>query len=477
MTTNSDEIKKMIDKLESALRWAEQNAKSNVDLNAGDCFLSLLFLKEMSELYPQKAPPFEEIYAAKDESELGKKISETLADLGEKYFNDPAALTLIDFESPLGFKSPNDKYWHLSKLAERIAKADCFAAGSDSADFADVFERMAEAARKQPGRFRSMGRTADPLAELLASLVAPVDGDRVYDPACGCGTLLAKVRQKVPNGEVLLHGQECDPANLTLCKMNMLLRGIHNATLWLGETLSDPQNINDDELVTFSVVVADPPFGLRHWDRRVFEGKENSGDAWRRFDWGVPMIGDFAFTLHALKCLDAEGGRMAIILPLGALTRGGTDREIRRKFVKNNLLDAVIGLPPKLCGNTAIPVCILVFKTGRTERNVLFIDASNKENYVAGWERNSLRRSDIDKIVDVYQTRKEEKEFSRSVSKSELTGNDCDLKVERYVEAPDEIEDRERLILELKARIARNSAEWPVIKAGIEKYDTELEQL
>ena len=151
--------------------------------------------------------------------------------------------------------------------------------------------------------------------------------------------------------------------------MNMFLHGVDDARIWQGDTLSNPQNLKNDQLMRFQVVVANPPFSLDKWDSGFLanagldaKGKKQekmtaSMDAYKRFDIGVPPSskGDYAFVLHMLKSLDGNNGRMAVVLPHGVLFRGASEGKIRRALVDSNLLDAVIGLPANLFYGTGIP--------------------------------------------------------------------------------------------------------------------------
>ena len=199
-----------------------------------------------------------------------------------------------------------------------------------------------------------------------------------------------------------------------------------------------------------------------------------SMDAWKRFDWGVPPSskGDYAFVLHMLHSLDAENGRMAVVLPHGVLFRGASEGKIRRQLVELNLLDAVIGLPANLFYGTGIPACILVFRKKRTRRDVLFIDASGEGNYEKGKNRNILRHSDINHIVSVYEARENVDKYSYVASYDEIRENDFNLNIPRYV---DTFEEEELVdIDEVKRNISNIEAELAVVQLQMAKYLEEL---
>ena len=177
--------------------------------------------------------------------------------------------------------------------------------------------------------------------------------------------------------------------------------------------------------------------------------------------------------LHMLSCLDAENGRMAVVLPHGVLFRGASEGKIRRQLVEMNLLDAVIGLPANLFYGTGIPACILVFKKNRPHRDVLFIDASSDGNFEKGKNQNILRNCDIDQIISTYETREAIDKYSHVASFDEIKENDFNLNIPRYV---DTFEEEELVdIDEVKQNIADIEAELAQVQAQMAKYLEELE--
>lgn len=312
----------------------------------------------------------------------------------------------------------------------------------------------------------------------------PKENDRIYDPTCGSGGLLLKAYKKVPSGKVAIYGQELNAQTWALCTMNMFLHGVDDARIWQGDTLSNPQNIEDDKLMKFQVVVANPPFSLDKWDSGFLtdveadsKGKKKMTaelDPYHRFDWGVPPTskGDYAFVLHMLASLDAENGRMAIVLPHGVLFRGASEGKIRRQLVEMNLLDAVIGLPANLFYGTGIPACILVFKKNRPQRDVLFIDASGEGNFEKGKNQNILRDTDIARIVSTYEKRETVDKYSYRASLDEIRENDFNLNIPRYV---DTFEEEELVdIDEVQRNIANIEAELAQVQAQMKQYLEEL---
>lgn len=431
---------------------------------------------------------FDYLYEHRTDNEIGQKINVALSHIEER---NSAKLRnvfrAIDFNSQVDFGDVKAKNATLRNLLEDFHGLDLRPSQLGSADIiGDAYEYMianfASDAGKKGGEFF----TPSQVSELVAQLVKPRENDRIYDPTCGSGGLLLKAYRKVPSGKVAIYGQELNAQTWALCTMNMFLHGVDDARIWQGDTLSNPQNIEDDALMKFQCVVANPPFSLDKWDSGFLsdavvdaKGKKQEKmkaelDPWKRFDWGVPPAskGDYAFVLHMLSSLDAESGRMAIVLPHGVLFRGASEGKIRRQLVELNLLDAVIGLPANLFYGTGIPACILVFKKNRTRRDVLFIDASGEGNYEKDKNQNRLRDSDIARIVSAYEAREDREKFSHVATFDEIKENDFNLNIPRYV---DTFEEEEPIDLEeVKRNIDSIEEELKVVKAQVAKYMEEL---
>lgn len=331
--------------------------------------------------------------------------------------------------------------------------------------------------------------TPSKVSELAAALVDPQENDRIYDPTCGSGGLLLKACKRVPDGKVAVYGQELNAQTWALCKMNMFLHEVDDARIWQGDTLSNPQNVENDNLMLFQCIVANPPFSLDKWDsgflsNAVLDAKGKkpekmnaSLDPWGRFDWGVPPSskGDYAFVLHMLNSLDHSHGRMAVVLPHGVLFRGASEGKIRRQIVEHNLLDAVIGLPANLFYGTGIPACILVFRKDRIScgvDNVLFIDASAEGNFEKGKNQNLLRDTDIQKIVDTYKKRETTPKYSYRATLDEIRENDYNLNIPRYVDTFEEEVPVD--IQAVKKNIADIEVELAQVQEQMKKYLDEL---
>ena len=425
---------------------------------------------------------FDYLYTNRNDAEIGQKINVALNHIEERNSGKLRnVFRAIDFNSQVDFGEPKEKNVTLRNLLEDFNGLDLRPSQLGSSDIiGDAYEYMIAMFASDAGKKGGEFFTPSQVSELVASLVQPKENDRIYDPTCGSGGLLLKAYKKVPSGKVAIYGQELNAQTWALCTMNMFLHGVDDARIWQGDTLSNPQNVENDNLMKFQVVVANPPFSLDKWDSGFLseveadsKGKKKMSaelDPYHRFDWGVPPTskGDYAFVLHMLSSLDAENGRMAVVLPHGVLFRGASEGKIRRQLVEMNLLDAVIGLPANLFYGTGIPACILVFKKNRTYRDVLFIDASRDGNFEKGKNQNILRDSDIERIVNAYQARQNEDKYSYVASFDEIKGNDFNLNIPRYV---DTFEEEELVdIDEVQRNINNIEAELKQVQAQMKKY-------
>lgn len=301
--------------------------------------------------------------------------------------------------------------------------------------------------------------TPPEVSDLVAELVDPQVGDKICDPACGSGSLLMKCGRKIfdkfNSKNYALYGQEAIGSTWSLAKMNMFLHGEDNHKIEWGDTLRNPKLIDENgQLELFDIVTANPPFSLDKWG---YESAEN--DPYGRFNRGLPpkTKGDYAFILHMIETLKPKTGRMGVVVPHGVLFRGAAEAIIRQKLIEENLLDAVIGLPAKLFYGTGIPAAILIFKKNKTDKSVLFIDASQEFN--AGKNQNQLTLDNIQKILATYRNRDSIEKYSYLATYDEVEENGFNLNISRYVDMiQDAVEiDMKAVILErtqLKKEIA-----------------------
>ena len=303
---------------------------------------------------------------------------------------------------------------------------------------ADIYEFLiamfAGNSGKKAGEFYTPHQVSEVLAKLATiSLDQSDPKPSVYDFACGSGSLLLTVQEEI-NNKVLYFGQELNTTTYNLARMNLMMHGVpyDRMTLNNADTLeedwpskTDAQGI--EHPLNFDVVVANPPYS-QPWDNNDRKLKDP-----RFKDYGLApkTKADYAFLLHGLYHLD-QSGTMAIVLPHGVLFRGAKEGKIRETLLKKNQIDAIIGLPAGLFYSTGIPTVVLVLKKNKTNRNVLFIDAS--KGFEKGKRQNSLRDEDINKIIDTYKERKDVERYAHVASFDEIEENDFNLNIPRYVD-------------------------------------------
>lgn len=284
---------------------------------------------------------------------------------------------------------------------------------------------FASDAGKKGGEFY----TPAEVATLLARLVDPKPGETICDPACGSGSLLIRVAQEVKGHDYALFGQEVNGGTWALCRMNMFLHGVDGARIEWGDTLNTPKLVEDNRLMKFDVVVANPPFSLDKWG-----AEQAANDPFRRYHRGVPpkSKADYAFISHMIEAAVEDGGRVGVIVPHGVLFRGGSEGKIRKQLIEENLLDGVIGLPANLFFGTGIPAAILLFKKGRNTTDVMIVDASRE--FDDGKRQNRLRGQDVDKVVATFRAGSSTEKYSHKATLNEMRENEYNLNVSRYVD-------------------------------------------
>ena len=367
----------------------------------------------------------------------------------------------------------------ITKIAEGIAKFS-----TDTDILGDAYEyligQFAAGSGKKAGEFYTPQQVSTILSEIVTlDSQDPTTGkkkklDRVLDFACGSGSLLLNVRRKLIDNDGYIgkiFGQEKNITTYNLARMNMLLHGVKDTEFEIhhGDTLDNDWDIlnemNPAKKMEFDAIVANPPFSLR------WEPTEAMADDFRFKSYGLApkSAADFSFLLHGFHFLSGEG-TMAIILPHGVLFRGGAEERIRTKLLKDNNVDAVIGLPSNLFFSTGIPVCILVLKKCKKHDDVLFINAS--EYFEKGKRQNTLREEDIERIVKAYQFREELPRYSKKVSMEEIEKNGYNLNISRYVNTSVEEEK-----IDLKAVNEKLVEIEKTIKESTEKHNSFLKEL
>jgi type I restriction enzyme M protein len=325
----------------------------------------------------------------------------------------------------------------LVKLLDSVGELQLGNYADNSIDaFGDAYEFLmtmyASSAGKSGGEFF----TPQEVSELLAKItvVGKKKVNKVYDPACGSGSLLLQFAKVLGKDNVTdgFYGQEINITTYNLCRINMFLHDINYEKFDIahGDTLTDPTHWDDQP---FEAIVSNPPYSIK-WD-----GDDNPlmiNDP-RYSPAGVlapKSKADLAFTMHILNWL-ATNGTAAIVEFPGVMYRGGAEQKIRKYLVDNNYVDTVIQLPPDLFFGTGIQTCVLVLKKSKKDNKVLFINAERE--FARFGNKNKLRPEDIDKVLSKYTDREDEAFFARHVSHEEIAKNEYSLSVTSYVVAQD----------------------------------------
>ena len=362
----------------------------------------------------------------------------------------------------------------LRKIMVKIASLDLRSefSGHSIDLFGDAYEYLMTMYAGNAGKSGGEFFTPQEVSELLAKItvVGKTEVNKVYDPACGSGSLLlqfAKVLGK-DNVKQGFFGQEINITTYNLCRINMFLHDINyeKFDIRCGDTLTDPCHWDYEP---FDAIVSNPPYSTK------WEGDSNPvliNDP-RFAPAGVlapKTKADLAFTMHMLSWL-SEKGTAAIVEFPGVLYRGGAEQKIRRYLVENNYIDTVIQLPANLFFGVSIATCIIVLKKCKKESKTLFIDGSQR--FVHEGNKNKLSPDDIKAILDEFIERKEIKHFSALVDNRAILDNDCNLSVSSYVEAEDTKPKTD--IVELNERIERIVERENALRAEIATIIKELE--
>ena len=413
---------------------------------------------------------FEFLLKHKETSNIGEIINKAL----EKIEDDnkeklEGIFRNVDFNSEIKLGKIKDKNSILKNLLEdfsdkRLDLRPSMLHGNDV--IGDAYEYLISHFASTGGKSGGEFYTPSGVSTLLAKLVEAKEGDRIYDPTCGSGSLLIKASKEVGNQNFAIYGQEKNGQTQALSKMNMFLHEINDAKIQWGDTLRNPLHKVNDQIMKFDIVVANPPFSLDKWG-----ADDLQDDIYKRFEYGLPpkSKGDYAFISHMLASLNSTG-TMGVVLPHGVLFRGASEGKIRKQIIEDNLFDAIIGLPSNLFFGTSIPACILIFKKQRNKKDILFIDASKE--FKKDKNQNALDDKHIQKILDTYKNKTTIDKYSYKATIKEIQENDYNLNIPRYVDTFEE-----EKIIDIKAtkqNIANIEKELIQVKSKMSKYLEEL---
>lgn len=406
-------------------------------LKTGDPYGETFFVPEIArwnESYTNGKGEF--VPALKDvKTNVGERLNQAISQL------EAANPTLegvlknnIDFNAVKGKSKIPDNKW--TALLARFNNPE-FILTNDNFEFPDLLgaayeyliSQFADSAGKKGGEFY----TPAEVVRLMVQIVKPRAGMEIYDPTAGSGGMLIQSREYVEElgqnpDSLRLFGQDSKGTVWAICKMNMILHGIADADIENADTIEDPRHTEGGTIKKFDRILANPPFS-QNYDRSKIKYAH-------RFRHYTPTNkkADLMFVQHMTASLK-KTGVMATVMPHGVLFRGGKERDVRQDLIDDNLIEAIISLPPALFYNTGIPACVIVINKSKPDHlrdKILFVNADRE--YAVGKAQNKLRPEDIEKIDYVFTNKIELPRYSRLVGRDEIVRHDYNLNIRRYVD-------------------------------------------
>lgn len=323
----------------------------------------------------------------------------------------------------------------ITSLIEDFSRYNLSIAACPADEMGQAYEYLIGKFADDAGNTAQEFYTNRTVVTLMAEILKPQPGESIYDPTCGSGGMLVKcldyLREKgQPWQAVKVFGQEINALTSSIARMNLYLNGVEDFSIVREDTLKNPAFVDGSHLRTFDVVLANPPYSIKAWDRDAF-----ANDKWGRNFLGTPPQGraDYAFIQHILASLDANNGRCAILLPHGILFRD-EEEAIRSGLVKADKIECVIGLGPNLFYNSPMEACIIIGNNNKREElsnKIIFINALNEVTRKNG--ESYLEDAHLDKILSAYASTEDIDGFKRTVSIDEIASNNFDLSLQKYV--------------------------------------------
>ena len=454
--------------LEKYLWGAATTLRGTID--AGDYkqyIFPLLFFKRISDVYDEE---YETALAESDgdieyaafaenhhfqipEGSHWNDVRETTVNIGLALQNAMRAIEQANPETLYGIFG--DASWTnknrlsdamLTNLIEHYSQHKLNLANVPDDQLGNAYEYLIKEFADDSGHTAAEFYTNRTVVKLMTMIMDPQPGETVYDPTCGSGGLLLNCALHLKDEgkeyrTLKLYGQEINLITSAIARMNMFMHGIEEFKIIRGDTLANPRLLENDELKKFNVILANPPYSIKSWDRKGFET-----DPYGRNLWGTPPQGcaDYAFQQHIQKSLDDDNGRSISLWPHGILFRDA-EADMRRKMIEEDLVECVIGLGPNLFYNSPMEACLLITKTKKApERKgkTLIINAVKevRQDKNIGY----LDQTHIDKIFSAYEGFEDQEDFAKLVSTDDILANDANLAINLYVR-PDALSEEGRI--------------------------------
>ncbi len=294
-----------------------------------------------------------------------------------------------------------------------------------------LLKKFADDSKAQAGEFY----TPRPVVELLVRILDPQPGETVYDPACGSGGMLIEAIRHMKGDELCcgsIFGQEKNVLNAAIAKMNLFLHGATDFNVMHGDTLRTPKILQNDRIARFDCVIANPPFSLEDWGSVAW-----SSDQYKRNIWGTPSdsCGDYAWIQHMVASMSLGKGRMAVVMPQGVLFRDKQEKEMRKKMIMSDIVEAVVTLGDKLFYGTGLSPCFLILrrlKSAEHSGRILMIDGG--KILTPKRAQNELSPENVNRLYELYANYDDVEDYSRVVTLEEVEQKDFSLSPNRYVE-------------------------------------------
>lgn len=442
--------------LESYLWGAATLLRGTIDAGEYKSFIfPLLFLKRLSDVYDEE---YAEALADSEGDEAYASLPEQhrfqipdgahWADVRSKTTNvgNAIAKAMRDIEraNPRLYGVFGDAPWTnkerlpdatLRDLVEHYSKVTLSLANVPEDELGVAYEFLIKKFADDSGHTAAEFYTNRTLVHLMTQMLEIAPGDSVYDPTCGSGGMLVSAaeelrRQGKEHRTLKLYGQERNLTTSAIARMNLFLHGIEDFDVIRDDTLANPAFLDGDKLRRFDVVLANPPYSIKAWDREAWQS-----DKWGRNRYGTPPQGraDYAFWQHILASMNPGTGRCAILFPHGVLFRD-EEAEMRARMVQDDVVEAVLGLGPNLFYNSPMEACVVICRSKKPKERkgkVLFIDAVNEVTRERA--QSFLTPNHIDRIVNAYRNFGDEDGFTAVANLDELAAKNSNLSIPLYV--------------------------------------------